>query len=41
MAANLNVPQSGPESDKKSPLEDPGCLPFRHICRVLLMQFKR
>ncbi|KAN0117358.1 mediator of RNA polymerase-like protein II transcription subunit 16 [Hyaloscypha variabilis] len=23
MAANLNVPQSGPESDKKSPLEDP------------------
>lgn len=27
MAANLTVPQSGPDSDKKSPLEDPGCLP--------------
>jgi mediator of RNA polymerase II transcription subunit 16 len=27
MAANLNVPQGGPNSDKTSPLEDPGCLP--------------
>jgi mediator of RNA polymerase II transcription subunit 16 len=28
MAANLNVPQSGPNSDKQSPLEDPGPLPI-------------
>ena len=27
MAANLNVPQGGPNSDKTSPLEDPGCFP--------------
>jgi hypothetical protein len=41
MAANLNVPQGGPNSDKTSPLEDPGCLPIHHTCRVLLTQVYR
>jgi mediator of RNA polymerase II transcription subunit 16, fungi type len=38
MAANLTVPQSGPNSDKVSPLEDPGSLPFHRSCGALLMQ---
>jgi hypothetical protein len=41
MAANLNVPQGGPNSDKTSPLEDPGCLPFHPTLRVLLTQIYR
>jgi mediator of RNA polymerase II transcription subunit 16 len=41
MAANLNVPQGGPNSDKTSPLEDPGCLPFHPTFRVLLTQIYR
>ncbi len=39
MAANLNVPQGGPNSDKTSPLEDPGLLLFSRTCGILLMLF--